>query len=65
MLRPVLYKGHRRQFSIVFTLIDHKNDSIKQSKQGEQSTFLLFGVMSKSTHFEVLPFCFVVEYSVC
>ena len=45
-------KGHRQEFSIVFIRIDHKNDTIKCSKQSEQSTFLLCGV---------LPFCFVVK----
>ena len=45
-------KGHRWEFSIVFILLDHKNDTIKCLKQSEQSTFLLCGV---------LPFCFVVK----
>ena len=27
--------------SVVFSLVDHKNDTIKCSKLGEQSTFLL------------------------
>ena len=30
------------QFSVIFTLIDHKNDAIKCSKQDKQSNFLLF-----------------------
>ena len=30
-------QGHRRQFCIAFTVIDHKNDTIKWSKQSEQS----------------------------
>ena len=46
---------------VVFTVIDHKNDTIKWSKQSEQSTFLLLWEVWR-THFGVLPFCFVVEY---
>ena len=45
----------------VFTVIDHKSDTIKWSKQSEQSTFLLLWEVWR-THFGVLPFCFVVEY---
>ena len=42
-------------------VIDHKSDTIKWSKQSEQSTFLLLWEVWR-THFGVLPFCFVVEY---
>ena len=48
-------KGHRRQCCIVFTVIDHKSDTIKWSKQSEQSTFLLLWEVWR-THFGVLPF---------
>ena len=57
----LLQKGRRRKFSIIFTRIDHRNDTIKCSEQGEQSTFLILWVVSKSTHFGVLPFRFVEE----
>ena len=51
-------KFSRRQCCIDFTVIDHKSDTIKWSKQ---STFLLLWEVWR-THFGVLPFCFVVKY---
>lgn len=37
----VIQKRKSALVSVVFTLIDHKNDTMKCSKLGEQSTFLL------------------------
>ena len=44
--------------------MDHKNDTIKCSKQGELSALVLLWAVSKSAHFGILPhfrcriFCF-------